>query len=80
MEVSTRCGIDPVGVWAAWGMSCLQLNNYPTAREKFAKCLKVKAGIIFLLIDKHCTRKIDITVNKYVFVESSEFYAKMYAA
>ncbi|XP_064623470.1 zinc finger FYVE domain-containing protein 26-like isoform X2 [Lineus longissimus] len=41
MEVSTKCGIDPSGVWAAWGIGCLQSGNYQEAREKFSRCLKV---------------------------------------
>jgi hypothetical protein len=41
MEVSTKCGIDPSGVWAAWGVGCLQAGNYQEAREKFNRCLKV---------------------------------------
>ena len=41
MEVSTKCGIDPSGVWLAWGKSCLRMGDYISAREKLAKCLKV---------------------------------------
>lgn len=40
MEVSTKCGLDPTGVWAAWGRACLKFRNYSLAREKFAHCLK----------------------------------------
>ncbi|XP_036363256.1 zinc finger FYVE domain-containing protein 26-like [Octopus sinensis] len=40
MEVSTKCGLDATGVWAAWGRACLRFRNYPLAREKFARCLK----------------------------------------
>ncbi|CAL1527591.1 unnamed protein product [Lymnaea stagnalis] len=41
MEVSTKCGIDPTGVWAAMGFSCLHLGDFQGARDKFAHCLKV---------------------------------------
>jgi len=41
MEVSTKCGLDPTGVWVAWGMMALQSGEFPTARDKFSKCLKV---------------------------------------
>ncbi|KAK3587800.1 hypothetical protein CHS0354_042763 [Potamilus streckersoni] len=40
MEVSTKCGLDPTGVWVAWGMSCLQSGDFPGAREKFSRCLR----------------------------------------
>ncbi|XP_053395117.1 zinc finger FYVE domain-containing protein 26-like [Mercenaria mercenaria] len=40
MEVSTKCGLDPTGVWVAWGMTCLQSGDFTGAREKFSKCLK----------------------------------------
>lgn len=41
VEVSTKCGLDPAGVWAAWGMNCLLNGDFPGAREKFSRCLKV---------------------------------------
>jgi zinc finger FYVE domain-containing protein 26 len=41
VEVSTKCGLDPAGVWAAWGMNCLNSGDFTTAREKFSRCLKV---------------------------------------
>nr|XP_054759360.1 zinc finger FYVE domain-containing protein 26-like [Lytechinus pictus] len=40
MEVSTKCGLDPGAVWAAWGLSCLQAGDYEGAREKLSKILK----------------------------------------
>ncbi|GAB1601368.1 finger FYVE domain-containing 26-like [Argonauta hians] len=40
MEVSTKCGLDATGVWAAWGRASLRFRNYPLAREKFSRCLK----------------------------------------
>ncbi|XP_062609221.1 zinc finger FYVE domain-containing protein 26-like [Saccostrea cucullata] len=40
VEVSTKCGLDPAGVWAAWGMNCLLDGDFPSAREKFSRCLK----------------------------------------
>ena len=41
MEVSTKCGLDPSGVWAAAGFAHLQAGDFATAREKFARCMKV---------------------------------------
>lgn len=41
MEVSTKCGIDAVGVWVSWGKACVRVGDYGAAREKFAKCFKV---------------------------------------
>ncbi|MEE6492067.1 hypothetical protein FKM82_016465 [Ascaphus truei] len=40
IEVSTKTGVDPAGVWHAWGMACLKAENLPGAREKFRRCLK----------------------------------------
>ncbi|GFO26040.1 Zinc finger fyve domain-containing protein 26 [Plakobranchus ocellatus] len=40
MEVSTKCGIDPTGVWSAMGFACLQLGDFTGARDKFFHCLK----------------------------------------
>ena len=41
VEVSTKCGLDPAGVWGAWGMNCLLSGDFPGAREKFSRSLKV---------------------------------------
>ena len=49
MEVSTKCGLDPAGVWVTWGMMCLQGGNFTGAREKFIKCLKVRSDMIFFI-------------------------------
>ncbi|XP_076013424.1 zinc finger FYVE domain-containing protein 26 isoform X2 [Genypterus blacodes] len=40
VEVSTKSGLDPGGVWHAWGMASLKAGNLSGAREKFARCLK----------------------------------------
>ena len=40
-SVSTKCGIDVVGVWLSWGKSLLKCGDYATARVQLAKCLKV---------------------------------------
>lgn len=40
VEVSTKSGLDPGGVWQAWGMACLKAGHLSGAREKFARCLK----------------------------------------
>nr|XP_046269361.1 zinc finger FYVE domain-containing protein 26 isoform X2 [Scatophagus argus] len=40
VEVSTKSGLDPGGVWQAWGMASLMAGNLSGAREKFARCLK----------------------------------------
>jgi len=42
-----KCGLDPTGVWVAWGMMCLQSGDFPGAREKFSKCLKVEYNLMF---------------------------------
>uniref|UniRef100_A0A3B4V2U8 Zinc finger FYVE domain-containing protein 26 n=1 Tax=Seriola dumerili TaxID=41447 RepID=A0A3B4V2U8_SERDU len=40
VEVSTKSGLDPGGVWQAWGMASLKGGNLSGAREKFSRCLK----------------------------------------
>ncbi|XP_071238607.1 zinc finger FYVE domain-containing protein 26 isoform X3 [Salvelinus alpinus] len=40
VEVSTKSGLDPGGVWQAWGMSSLKAGNLTVAREKLCRCLK----------------------------------------
>ncbi|KAF0043911.1 hypothetical protein F2P81_003069 [Scophthalmus maximus] len=40
VEVSTKSGLDPSGVWQAWGVASLKAGNLPGAREKFCRCLK----------------------------------------
>ncbi|KAG9336768.1 hypothetical protein JZ751_003116 [Albula glossodonta] len=40
VEVSTKSGLDPSGVWHAWGVASLKAGNLSVAREKFARCLK----------------------------------------
>ncbi|XP_032882801.1 zinc finger FYVE domain-containing protein 26 isoform X3 [Amblyraja radiata] len=40
VEVSTKSGLDPSGVWHAWGLACLKVGNLSGAREKFSRCLK----------------------------------------
>ncbi len=39
-QVSTKSGLDPNGVWQAWGMASLKAGNLSGAREKFVRCLK----------------------------------------
>ena len=41
MEVSTKCGLDPSGVWGAAGFALLQAGDFSGAREKFSRCMKV---------------------------------------
>uniref|UniRef100_A0A3Q1JHG2 Zinc finger FYVE domain-containing protein 26 n=1 Tax=Anabas testudineus TaxID=64144 RepID=A0A3Q1JHG2_ANATE len=40
VEVSTKSGLDPSGVWQAWAMASLKAGNLSGAREKFSRCLK----------------------------------------
>ncbi|TNN64156.1 Zinc finger FYVE domain-containing protein 26 [Liparis tanakae] len=40
VEVSTKSGLDPGGVWQAWGMASLKAGNLSGAREKFSRFLK----------------------------------------
>ena len=43
MEVSTKCGLDPSGVWGAAGFALLKAGDFTGAREKFSRCMKVKS-------------------------------------
>ncbi|XP_059209282.1 zinc finger FYVE domain-containing protein 26 [Centropristis striata] len=40
VEVSTKSGLDPSGVWQAWGIASVKAGNLSGAREKFARFLK----------------------------------------
>lgn len=39
-QVSTKSGLDPSGVWHAWGMALLKAGCLSAAREKFTRSLK----------------------------------------
>ncbi|KAK0146992.1 Zinc finger FYVE domain-containing protein 26 [Merluccius polli] len=39
--VSTKSGLDPSGVWHAWGMASLKAGHLSAARERFSRVLKV---------------------------------------
>ncbi|KAM9707292.1 zinc finger FYVE domain-containing protein 26 [Menidia menidia] len=41
VEVSTKSGLDPGGVWQAWAMASLKAGNLSGAREKFGRCLRI---------------------------------------
>lgn len=62
MEVSTKCGLDPTGVWVAWGMTCLQSGDFPGAREKFSKCLKVSSLIFIKALQETCSSPVFLAV------------------
>uniref|UniRef100_A0A8C4ZJA5 Zinc finger FYVE domain-containing protein 26 n=1 Tax=Gadus morhua TaxID=8049 RepID=A0A8C4ZJA5_GADMO len=40
VEVSTKSGLDPSGVWHAWGMAFLKAGRLSAARERFSRVLK----------------------------------------
>ena len=58
MEVSTKCGLDPSGVWGAAAFSLLQAGDFPGAREKFSRCMKVKERPIY--IDAISLKRTDV--------------------
>lgn len=68
VEVSTKCGLDPAGVWAAWGMNCLINGDFPQAREKFNRCLKVSC------VECYCNTVI--TVCKSIFISIQENFMR----
>lgn len=68
VEVSTKCGLDPAGVWAAWGMNCLINGDFPQAREKFNRCLKVSC------VEFWCNTVI--TACKPIFISMQENFMR----
>lgn len=42
LEVSTKCGLETSGVFAAWGLALLRAGDWSSAREKFSHCLQVE--------------------------------------
>ncbi|XP_077537379.1 zinc finger FYVE-type containing 26 spastizin [Haemaphysalis longicornis] len=40
LEVSTKCGLETSGVFAAWGFALLRAGDWSSAREKFSHCLQ----------------------------------------
>ncbi|XP_034238268.1 uncharacterized protein LOC117643458 isoform X2 [Thrips palmi] len=38
LEVSTKSGMERIGVWTAWGKGCLRAGRWKEAREKFVHC------------------------------------------
>ena len=64
LDVSTKCGIDPQGVRVAWGIACIKVGDYNGARDKLAKCLKVRVLYIHINIQKfrYCLTAIQLKV------------------
>ncbi|KTG45236.1 hypothetical protein cypCar_00014961 [Cyprinus carpio] len=74
--VSTKSGLDPNGVWQAWGMASLKAGNLSRAREKFARCLKAPVdrnqlnhGVRLL---QEIVQHLESTVNPTLRTECSE--------
>lgn len=40
LEVSTKCGLEKSGIFAAWGLAMLRAGDWAAAREKFSYCLQ----------------------------------------
>lgn len=40
LEVSTKCGLETSGVFAAWGLALLRAGDWSSAREKFSHCFQ----------------------------------------
>ena len=41
MEISTKCNLDTLSVWASWGMAWLRIGDFEKAREKLRHCFLV---------------------------------------
>ena len=41
MEISTKCNLDTLSVWASWGMAWLKVGDFEKAREKLKLCFLV---------------------------------------
>lgn len=44
LQVSTKSGMERIGVWTAWGKGCLRAGRWEEAREKFALCFPNSSG------------------------------------
>lgn len=40
-EISTKCNLDTLSVWASWGMALLRVGDFEKAREKLKLCFLV---------------------------------------
>lgn len=45
LEVSTKSGMERIGVWTAWGKGCLRAGRWKEAREKFVHCFPSSSRI-----------------------------------
>ncbi|KAG8560415.1 hypothetical protein GDO81_014969 [Engystomops pustulosus] len=79
IEVSTKSGLDPSGVWHAWGMACLKADYLPEAREKFSRCLKApvdlnQKNIGSKLLDD-VVQHLDSVSKSAMLVKDDDFFA-----
>lgn len=64
LDISTKGGLDVMGVWSAWGMTCLKMGHYSNARKKFSYCLQV---LFFLIIIVYGFNHCNMFSNRHCF-------------
>ncbi|KAM9294446.1 zinc finger FYVE domain-containing protein 26 [Gastrophryne carolinensis] len=81
IEVSTKTGLDPSGVWHAWGMACLKSDNLPGAREKFSRCIKAPLDLnqrnIGSKLLEDVVQHLESAAKPILLVKDDEYFATL---
>ncbi|XP_040267483.1 zinc finger FYVE domain-containing protein 26 isoform X2 [Bufo bufo] len=81
IEVSTKTGLDPSGVWHAWGMACLKSDNLPGAREKFSRCMKAPLDLnqknIGSKLLEDVVQHLESAAKPILLVKDDEYFATL---
>ncbi|XP_075700633.1 zinc finger FYVE domain-containing protein 26 isoform X2 [Rhinoderma darwinii] len=81
IEVSTKTGLDPSGVWHAWGIACLKSDNLPGAREKFCRCMKVPLDLNLKNIGskllEDVVQHLESAAKPILLVKDDEYFATL---
>ncbi|XP_063804247.1 zinc finger FYVE domain-containing protein 26 [Pseudophryne corroboree] len=81
IEVSTKTGLDPSGVWHAWGMACLKSDNLVGAREKFSRCIKAPLDLnqknIGSKLLEDVVQHLESAAKPILLVKDDEYFATL---
>ncbi|XP_073493543.1 zinc finger FYVE domain-containing protein 26 isoform X2 [Phyllobates terribilis] len=81
IEVSTKTGLDPSGVWHAWGMACLKSDNLSGAREKFSRCIKAPLDLnqknIGSKLLEDIVQHLESAAKPILLVKDDEYFATL---
>ncbi|XP_075048563.1 zinc finger FYVE domain-containing protein 26 isoform X2 [Mixophyes fleayi] len=81
IEVSTKTGLDPSGVWHAWGMACLKSDNLFGAREKFSRCIKAPLDLnqknIGSKLLEDVVQHLESAAKPILLVKDDEYFATL---